>query len=352
MARFLTAAALSTLISLSCYTTTSVAFRLPTTFITTRRRELSVTTRTTTTGHHVASTTGYDFPNDAKDISRSGGGSSSTSDSITATVISLSAEYLESLSGAVDDSDDEIEQEIARRRRKVRERSGTYQVLLPILAEEGSSPKPWGFSLCQVESGARLSETELNVDTLQYITRLSTPVTTTTTLQVMDSATMAGKLDKDFKGVMVSSVARGGVAWNAGIRPGDILSATSATMGDALWPKRTLDGVKSAMMSRRIMAGSMAFEFKRISEVVNNQFELTLSRPIGIEIEGTYLSVLMDCRTCLFEGNRKSHTILSFSRRNVGWIRASDWIYQQRTKTGQICHSSWRSRRGGGLFHW
>ncbi len=272
--RLITGVALSTLISL--LRSTSNGFRTPTTI--TRQKELAVAR--TKTGHNVAFTS-YDFvPNDEETSQQS---------ILTATVISLSAEYLESLSGAVDDSDDEIEEEIARRRRKVRERSGTYQVKLPILAEEGSLPKPWGFSLCQVDVGARPKEVSLNVDTLQYEAR-STPTSPdqggASSVQVLDCASMAAKLDSDFKGVVVSSVVRGGVAWNAGVRAGDILTATSATVGDALWPKRNLEGVKSAILSRRIMAGSMALEFRRLSVVVDNQFELTLSRPIGIQIEG------------------------------------------------------------------
>ena len=56
-------------------------------------------------------------------------------------------------------------------------------------------------------------------------------------------------LDESFDGVVVSSVARGGLAWKSGVRAGDILTATSATMGNKLWPKSTLDGIKSAISS-------------------------------------------------------------------------------------------------------
>lgn len=39
-------------------------------------------------------------------------------------------------------------------------------------------------------------------------------------------------LDPEMKGIIVSRVVRGGVAWGAGVRSGDFLLATSATLGD------------------------------------------------------------------------------------------------------------------------
>jgi C-terminal processing protease CtpA/Prc len=37
---------------------------------------------------------------------------------------------------------------------------------------------------------------------------------------------------KGTDGIIVSSIKRGGLAWNLGIRAGDMLVATSATLGD------------------------------------------------------------------------------------------------------------------------
>jgi hypothetical protein len=107
-------------------------------------------------------------------------------------------------------------------------------------------------------------------------------------------------LDESFDGVVVSSVARGGLAWKSGVRAGDILTATSATMGNKLWPKSTLDGIKSAISSRKVISPTMDFEFRQLTsdevdstEVVQT-FELSLSRPIGINVEGE-----VQCRMCM-----------------------------------------------------
>lgn len=58
-----------------------------------------------------------------------------------------------------------------------------------------------------------------------------------------------------------------------------------------IWAKSTMEGVRSAITSRKVISSSMKFEFQRSnlkideSEVVQ-EFELTLSRPMGIHIEG------------------------------------------------------------------
>ena len=110
-------------------------------------------------------------------------------------------------------------------------------------------------------------------------------------------------LTETFDGVVVSSVARGGLAWESGVRAGDVLTATSATLGDKLWPKSTLDGVRSAISSRKVIVPTMDFEFRRLvqleddtmnslDEEVVQSFELALSRPIGINVEGETLYLL------------------------------------------------------------
>jgi hypothetical protein len=105
---------------------------------------------------------------------------------------------------------------------------------------------------------------------------------------------------ESFDGVVVSSVTRGGLAWQAGVRAGDVLAATSATIGSKLWPKSTLDGVRSAISSRKVISSSMDFEFRRLTvdkveaESVQS-FELSLARPIGINVEGMWFS-----HVCLF----------------------------------------------------
>ena len=57
------------------------------------------------------------------------------------------------------------------------------------------------------------------------------------------------------------------------------------------WPKSTLDGVKSAISSRKLMYPTMKFQLQRIgsavaSEEVVKAFEIVIPRPMGINIEG------------------------------------------------------------------
>jgi hypothetical protein len=56
-----------------------------------------------------------------------------------------------------------------------------------------------------------------------------------------------------------------------------------------MWPKTTLEGVKSAIASRKVVTSQLALQLHRVSEdaQVNNQYELILTRPLGLEIDGT-----------------------------------------------------------------
>ncbi|KAL3913808.1 MAG: hypothetical protein SGILL_006345, partial [Bacillariaceae sp.] len=103
----------------------------------------------------------------------------------------------------------------------------------------------------------------------------------------MDLGTIQRRIDGEFQGLVVASVEKESAGWMAGVRPGDILKTSSATIGSQLWPKSTLEGVQSAMVSRKAVSESVQFEFQRLGEIVDNQFELTLSRPIGLELKET-----------------------------------------------------------------
>ncbi len=157
-----------------------------------------------------------------------------------------------------------------------------------------------GMSLRQVYSGRRLSELALDVDTLRFQSfggelqgrdfSEKEADESLGSLQVLQNSVLK-LVDETFDGVVVSSVTRGGLAWQAGVRAGDVLAATSATIGSKLWPKSTLDGVRSAISSRKVISPSMDFEFRRLilekveAETVQS-FEVALSRPIGINVEG------------------------------------------------------------------
>lgn len=166
-----------------------------------------------------------------------------------------------------------------------------------------------GMSLRQVYSGKKLSELALDVDTMRFQSfddelqgrRMDggEDAQVSGSVQVLQNSALE-MLKESFDGVIVSSVARGGLAWQSGVRAGDVLIATSATIGSKLWPKSTLDGVRSAISSRKVILPTMDFEFRRLApdevdavEAVKS-FELSLSRPIGINVEGEtrYLSCM------------------------------------------------------------
>ena len=200
-----------------------------------------------------------------------------------------------------------------------------------------------GMSLRQVYSGRKLSELALDVDTLRFQSfvdelqgrRVDGEEAETTngesfeeknkeeqsssvtgSVQVLQNSALE-MLSETFDGVIVSSVAQGGLAWESGVRAGDVLTATSATLGDKLWPKSTLDGVRSAISSRKVIVPTMDFEFRRLGlEVVDGleavqSFELSLSRPIGINVEGELGYCRVDYMSFLFYP--QSHISFSLS---------------------------------------
>lgn len=173
-----------------------------------------------------------------------------------------------------------------------------------------------GMSLRQVYIGRKLSELALDVDTLRFQSFVdelqgrrvdgeeveedagdSSSSATVGSVKVLQNSALE-TLTESFDGVVVSSVTIGGLAWKSGVRAGDVLTATSATLGSKLWPKSTLDGVRSAISSRKAVIPTMDFEFRRLLvdggeanvggagvEAVRT-FELSMSRPIGINVEG------------------------------------------------------------------
>lgn len=248
-----------------------------------------------------------------------------------------------SLLNIPDDNQDEVDALLAKKEerrvariQRSRKLSPNYQLTLPIsgsLVQPARAANPdletlaslvakgqeiavantIGMSLRQVYSGRKLSELAMDVDTLRFQSfvdelqgrrvdgeetngdaaevSMGTDASSLGSVQVLQNSALE-MLKESFDGVVVSSVAQGGLAWKAGVRAGDILTATSATMGNKLWPKSTLDGVRSAISSRKVMSPTMDFEFRRLApeEVEGMEsvksFELSLSRPIGINVEG------------------------------------------------------------------
>jgi pentatricopeptide repeat protein len=101
-------------------------------------------------------------------------------------------------------------------------------------------------------------------------------------------ASLLEQLDGNFRGVLVSSVAIGSTAWKQGVRPGDVLRSVSGS-GNSMWPKvATLESVKVALVSRRVLSGAVTLEFERFAIAANtNVFQLTLTKPFGFQIQET-----------------------------------------------------------------
>lgn len=197
----------------------------------------------------------------------------------------------------------------------------TYRAVLPL---PGSGPAKVGLVLAQLGSkgdGAR--------QILDYDTRKTS---------LRDAAVEEdgyGVLEKDGEaavpGVLILKVAPDGIAAGFGFRPGDYLTATSATLGNALWPKSTLEGVMSAVNSRGVVAEDIEVEIRRPAaafvdtvatpgkgvgvSVVGETYEVTVERPLGLSIvetpNGVTISSIADpilrSRVGIAEGDRISH---------------------------------------------
>jgi pentatricopeptide repeat protein len=223
--------------------------------------------------------------------------------------------YLANLvTDAVQTDDDAEEIELAERRRKISERAGTYRVSLPLSRPSRymtrsvqQQPLLMGLCLRQYTEGGEILDQVLDLDSLAIRTIASddeavedTPDVSSTYVEIIQSSVMQEHLRKakySSGGVYVSSVIVKSPAWNAGVRPGDVMTAAASTLGDALWPKTTLEGVRSALTSRRMVSGSATFEFQRTdvaSKELDNVYELTLSKPIGLNLRGELVN---SCRS-------------------------------------------------------
>eukprot|EP00536_Pseudo-nitzschia_multiseries_P012546 jgi/Psemu1/68361/estExt_Genemark1.C_4850014 len=231
-----------------------------------------------------------------------GGESSSSSSSIIGeTLSSVTNAAVDSIANAVKDEPDTDAEAIARKKNSV---------TLPLVVQSSASDMGMGIRLCQISEGRKLDGfMELNLDTLEVEEREQERLagdenegsvgnanandntsTTTVATTTMDVSMIRRRINGEFRGLVVSSVREDSAGWTAGVRPGDILKSTSATLGSQMWPKSTLDGVKSAITSRRAVSDTMEFEFQRLVETEDNKFELTLTRPIGFNLKASKLA--------------------------------------------------------------
>jgi len=198
-------------------------------------------------------------------------------------------------------------------------KTNIYDVTLPVtktVSADSTTNELLGLQLREINERGEISDSSLDLDLLRYQS-VAEEVFRDMDMDVVmpDNVKEEGPigsvqllnlpvnfvLDPDMKGVIVSGVVRGSMSWNAGVRSGDFLISTSATLGDKMWPKSTLEGVRSAVSSRKIMSSStMKLQFKRAgfsiksADEVVSEFEISLMRPLGVNIaddEDGYVTV-------------------------------------------------------------
>jgi hypothetical protein len=258
--------------------------------------------------------------------------------------LSSSVRYLESLSKSasdmisdnLSDADDEFTYSIGKKELPIprvlldlqsQRRSYRFDVSLPTSTIGVASSTCIGLAIRRISADGSLSNSALDIDTLSFISLEDETFRTMKTREmcldkdVSEENAIQILSDSQWKnnytvGLIVSSVVRRGLAWEAGVRAGDYLVATSATIGDVsfqsqmlsqsrfllltdteiccqkMWPKSTLDGVRSAVSSRKLLSSSVQLTFERPAQFsdgsVVEEFELSLTRPIGITIESMY----------------------------------------------------------------
>ena len=238
------------------------------------------------------------------DISSANDYLSSSLQAAVSNVTTSTTSYLDSLSVQAAE-DDRTEAAAGARRERVLQRLGggmgeTYKVTLPLSKQKAKSTSAsaiamatLGICIGQVaQGGSALSDYELDLDTLQILDAgqksfesRGSSASQQDVMVRMDAVNVLPRADISGSALLVSSVVKDSLAWQEGVRPGDLLIATSATMGDKMWPKSSLAGVQSALSSRRNMADTVSLEFRRMQDVVDNQFELTLPRPTGMQMQ-------------------------------------------------------------------
>ncbi len=118
----------------------------------------------------------------------------------------------------------------------------TYKVELPIVKGAAKDAQLTGLSLKEVNGGI-ISENSLEIDFLRYVTNEQEVIRRQRAKEQFSSGEEGSEGSVQIlnenevpenirNGIIVSSVVRGGVAWDLGVRAGDMLAATSATIGD------------------------------------------------------------------------------------------------------------------------
>lgn len=194
--------------------------------------------------------------------------------------------YLDTLSNVIQGDEEEndlFEKELKRKQKRTRERVLNQNQASKTVDLDTSAEKQIGMVVAQVKKARELvtmgsNRFLLNLDTLKY-------------QEFPESVDVEGllneRVDASFSGLVVMAVDPDGQAYEEGVRPGDLLVASSATLGDKMWPKTTLEGLLSSVSSRKVVSPVVSLQFQPKADRVriDNRFELELSKPLGIEID-------------------------------------------------------------------
>ena len=208
----------------------------------------------------------------AENNNPAGGAAAASADALQSMALNTAENALNTLSSAADqvvtavseDSDYvdefEIEQaELSKRReaaaREAARRRNQYEITVPIVSSSKSSSAAQskqqlmvGLTLRQVAADGQISSAALDFDSTTLMNNLSTEEEMDPTMRdgsgsveilnaMLEDKTVVGASGGNNgsgngkAGVIVSSVVRDGAAWEAGVRPGDLILATSATVG-------------------------------------------------------------------------------------------------------------------------
>ena len=187
---------------------------------------------------------------------------------------------------------DQVAIEQRQQRMLKRQTIGQFRITLPLgdAASKGKSnnkPHYYDMNLVQVSPGRVLGTQQLNIQSMElqpFQSIDNQDIDSTDSMYYMNTTAVLQEIDSSFHGLLVASV--GTAAYAQGVRPGDILLAVSATLGDAMWPKTTLEGVRAAISSRKVVAGSVELALQHYQQTTRKQeFELTLQRPLGFDIQ-------------------------------------------------------------------
>jgi pentatricopeptide repeat protein len=170
----------------------------------------------------------------------------------------------------IDRMDCETDQRIEQKQSQIRSRyfasttdtyvskdSSTNRVQIPLQKSYGStieatSKVVFGITVAEVSPGRILSNRRLDLDSM-YTEIVDNGIEEERLLQ---------NLHGNYRGLIVTSIIPDSPLALAGVKVGDMILAISATIGDNVWPTSTLQGIQSALSSRKMTSGSVTIEFR------------------------------------------------------------------------------------------